>query len=79
MRDPQLPHRLHDFLADLLRLLAPRVEQEDRKLLAAVARGEVERPARETRKRARNGFHRCVAGLVAVAVVEGLEVIDVGE
>ena len=77
MRDREPLHGLQDLRADALGVRPLGVGEDDDELLAAVARGQVERPAREAREHARNRLHRLVSGLVSVAIVVGLEVIDV--
>ncbi len=53
--------------------------QHDRELLAAVARHEVERPARALAERHGNGAQTLVARLVAIMIVVVLEAIDIRE
>src|SRR5688572_30976052 len=69
---------LAEPLGEALRALEIGLRQEDRELLAAVARGKVDL----TDGRAQDvgeGLEDVVAGLVAVAVVDLLEVVEVGE
>ena len=69
-------HRLGRHVA---RRLLGRVREDQRELLAAVARRHVPRPAARRAQRRGDLAQAFVAGRVAVGVVEGLEVVDVGE
>src|SRR5262245_54098879 len=63
----------------LLDVLAACVVQDDRKLLAAIARCDVERPAGAKRQTLRDLPQDFVTSLMAVVIVVGLEVIDVDQ
>ena len=59
--------------------LRSRVVQHDREFLAAVARGDVQRPARAAAQAPGDLPQAFVAGLVTVVIVVGLEVIDIDQ
>ena len=78
MRNAQLAHRGEQAARDALAVGLVRAVQHRHQFFAAVTRDEIERPAaRGIAQRARNAPQAVVAGDVAVAVVVGLEAVDV--
>ena len=80
--------RVHDSERFDLHLDAPRrgfdvaavgFVQHDREFLAAVARSDVQRPARAAVQAPRDLAQAFVAGLVPVVIVVGLEVVDIDQ
>jgi hypothetical protein len=62
-----------------LDVAAVRFVQHDRELFAAVARRDVERPARAAAEAPRDLAQAFIAGLVPVVVVVSLEVVDIDQ
>jgi hypothetical protein len=79
MGDLQGHHGAADLLGDGAGIVAAYLGQDQRKFLAAIAAGEVERALSVAADDARDRAKTLVAGLVAVLVIEQLEMIDVDE
>ena len=79
MRNGERERLAANLLRQCRRIVARRRVEHERELLAAVARAEVEWPFRRARDDRGHAANAGVAGLVAVEVVERLEVIDVDE
>ena len=79
MRNSQVEDRTLDARDHIGHVVLGRVVEHHCEFLAAVARDQIQRPARALTQGGRDRPQAFVAGLVAVAVVEVLETIDVGE
>ncbi len=79
MLDPQRLDPLAHPLGQHPRAFDPGVDEEGDELLASVARHEVGRPVERLVHGLGHAHEALVAGLVAVGVVEALEVVDVAE
>src|SRR5215469_4715350 len=79
MQDAQRLHALPQLFSDLAHVLRTEVVERHQEFLTAVARRDIEGPAREALYDLRHAAQRRIAGLMPVAVVVGLEVIDVEE
>ena len=78
-RQPQRLDRLADVLRDVERAGAVRRRQDERKLVAVVARDQIARTPDDPGERAANLLEHIVAGLAPEFAVVGAEMIDVDE